>query len=85
MVWEDMHGRPGPAAVGTAGEELKFIRDFVSHGEELANASLLSFLRRELGKETKRYDPHDSDHQNFLEQRREWARRLVESEIDKHL
>jgi hypothetical protein len=83
MVWEDMHGRS--AAVSSAGQELKFIRNFVSHGDELLDASLLTFLRRELGKETKRYDPHEPDHQNFLEQRREWARRLVESEIDKHL
>jgi hypothetical protein len=29
MVWEDM-GLPSP--IGSAGEELKFIRDFVSHG-----------------------------------------------------
>jgi hypothetical protein len=82
MVWEDMHGRPD---VGSAAEELKFIRHFVSHGNELGDDSLLTFLRRELGKETKRYDPHELDHQNFLEQRREWARRLVESEIDKRL
>lgn len=85
MVWEDMHGRPGRAAAGSAEEELKFIRDFVSHGEELTYGPLLTFLKRKLGKETKTFDPHDPLHQNFVEQRREWARMLVESQIDKHL
>ena len=37
-------------------EELRFVRDFVSHGEKLGNASLAAFLHRELGKMTKRYD-----------------------------
>jgi len=83
MILEDMHGRPNTAAVGTL--ELKFIRDFVSHGEQLTNPALLAFLQRELGTPTNQYDPHNSRHKRFLEQRREWAMRLAQAEIDKYL
>jgi hypothetical protein len=82
MAWEDM-GLPSP--IGSAGEELKFIRDFVSHGGLLTNPRLLAFLNRELHKPTDRYDPHDTDHQIFLAIRRQWARSLVETEINRHL
>jgi hypothetical protein len=83
MIWEDMRRRP--TTTGSEEEELKFTRDFVSHGEPLKNKSLLAFLQRELGPGTQQYDPSNPIHQRFVEQRGEWARRLVESEINKYL
>jgi hypothetical protein len=82
MVWEDM-GLASPK--GSPGEEFRFIRNFVSHGGLLTDPDLLAFLSRELRKPVNQYDPHDTDHQTFLEHRREWARKLSESEIDNYL
>jgi hypothetical protein len=82
MVWEDM-GIPSPT--GSDGEELKFIRHFVSHGGALKDTALLGFLQRELRTPVTQYDPHETDHQNFLDGRREWARKLVEPEINSRL
>jgi hypothetical protein len=83
MIWEDMHGRP--ATAGSPEQELKFIRDFVSHGEILTRRPLLTFLQRQVGPGTRQYDPSNPIHQRFVEKRREWARKLVESEINRHL
>jgi hypothetical protein len=82
MIWEDM-GIPSP--VGSAGEELKFIRHFVSHGGTLTKPALLAFLQREFRKPVSLYDPHDTDHVVFLDGRRGWARNLVEAEINRLL
>jgi hypothetical protein len=82
MVWEDM-GLPSPT--GSDGEKLKFIRHFVSHGGLLGSPDLLAFLTRELQKPTNRYDPHDTDQQTFLDIRRQWARSLIEAEINRQL
>jgi hypothetical protein len=80
MIWEDMHGRG--SAPRTPGEELKFTRDFVSHGDPLKNTDLLAFIQREVAPGTLRYDPSDLVHQQFVEKRRQWARQLVETEIN---
>jgi hypothetical protein len=83
MVWEDMcSGSPAP---GSQWDELRFIRNFVSHGGVLGDLNLLAFLNREFGKPVNHYDPHDPEHQAFLEGRRDWARKLVETEIEQHL
>ena len=82
MIWEDMYGRP---ASGSAEEELKFVRDFVSHGEELGSPALLKFLEREFGRPVTQFDPHDSDHARFVRDRRDWAWNLVERELSKYL
>ncbi len=81
MIWEDMHGRPGP---GDRGEELKFVRDFASHAK-VENPALRAFLRRELGEDAPQFDPSNQKHAAYLERRRDWARSLVEAEIDRHL
>ena len=83
MIWEDMHGRS--ATPGTQEQELKFIRHFVSHGDALQDAALLAFLQQRIGPGTRQYDPSNPTHRAFLEQRREWARHLVESEINTFL
>jgi len=84
MIWEDMFGRPQKGS--GAAEELKFVRDFVSHGS-VGNSDLLSFLNRELGPgpTPRPYEPLNPAHQTFLTTRREWARGLVEGEINKRL
>jgi len=81
MTCEDMlHGqRP---TKGSPEQELKFARDFVSHGVAMDNQDLLDFLKREIGPGTSQYDPLNPTHQTFLEKRRECARQLVESKID---
>ena len=79
MVWEDM-GIPSPH--GSEGEELKFIRDFVSHGRALDRPRPLAFLQREFGRSVSHFDPHDPDHLTFLDGRRQWARTLVEAQIN---
>lgn len=81
MIWEDMYGEP----TTPESRELKFIRHFVSHGGVLGDPNLCQFLGTEIGKPTNQYDPHDPDHQNFLERSRDWARLLVEAEIEKYL
>lgn len=84
MIWEDMNPSTQPVA-GSPDQELKFIRDFVSHGKPLNGAGVTTFLNREFGKPENHFDPHNQEHQNFLDGRRQWARNLVEAEIDKLL
>jgi hypothetical protein len=85
MVWEDMKGRPDSVATGSHDTELKYVRDFVSHGEPLRNPKLLAFLQQEIGKTVGQYDPHDLDQLRFVQSRRDWARSLVETELEKLL
>ncbi len=82
MVWEDMGLS---SSRGTKGEELRFIRNFVSHGGLLTKRDLLAFLEGEFHKHVNQYDPHDTDHQIFLECRRTWARNLLDLEICRYL
>lgn len=85
MIWEDMKGRPTSTTVPSAANELKFVRDFVSHGEALSNSNLLAFIQAKLGKPVNQYDPTDADQQNLVRKYREQARQLVESELSKQL
>jgi hypothetical protein len=85
MIWEDMQGRPTPTTAPPAANELKFVRDFVSHGEALRNRDLLAFIQAELGKPVNRYDPTDVDQQSLVRKHREQARQLVKSELSKQL
>ncbi len=85
MISEDMHGRPQPSAAPTAEIELKFIRDFVSHGEALRNCCLLAFIQQELGRPVDQYDPTDNDQQQFVHRQRQLARELIEGELNRLL
>jgi hypothetical protein len=82
MIVEDMLG---PETPGTSEQELKFTRNFVSHGVALDRRALLEFLEREIGAGTQQYDPFNPSHQRFVEKRRDWAMRLVESKINSRL
>lgn len=83
MIWEDMHGRS--VTPGSQEEELKFTRHFVSHGDVLRDPALLAFLQQRIGPGTQQYDPSNPAHGAFIKQRREWARHLVESDINRLL
>lgn len=82
MILEDMYGSSMP---GGQMEELKFIRHFVSHGFPMTVTKLTKYLEGQFGKPVTHYDPFDSAHIGFLDDKREWARKLAESEIEKRL
>lgn len=85
MIWEDMRGRPTLNTAPLTANRLKFVRDFVSHGEALINTALLAFIQRELGAPVNQYDPTDKAHQELIRKHREQARQLIEGEISQHL
>lgn len=59
-------------------DELKFARDFVSHGGPLANPKLLKYVQDALGDATvDRYDPGNDKHWTFVLERRREAGSLV--------
>ena len=85
MIWEDLH--PGWKA-GTGPEEadeLSYVRDFVSHGEELRNTYVLKFIKRKLGETVKQFDPSDVAQLRFVSLQRTAARSLVEKELNERL
>jgi hypothetical protein len=85
MIWEDWHPswkiRNGP----TEATELKLVRDFVSHGEELRNCHVLDFIKRKLGKPIKQFDPTDIAQQQLVALQRTEARNFIEKELNKLL
>ena len=83
MIWEDMHSNG--VSQGSQEQELKFIRHFVSHGAALQDRRLIEFLEREIQPGTRQYDPSNQSHRAFIERRREWARRLVEDQVNGYL
>jgi hypothetical protein len=85
MIWEDMYGKPTPTTTPPAAYELKFIRDFLSHGEPLNNSALLAFIQRELGVPANQYNPTDRAHQTLVRKHHEQAKHLIDGEISKHL
>ncbi len=66
-------------------KELKFVRDFVSHGEKLGNSDLLKFIKDQFGKSIDQFDPTDTVQQNFVDRYRTLGRNLVEKELNKSL
>jgi len=85
LIWEDMKGRPQKGSAGPSELELKYTRDFVSHGEVLKNKNVLAFLRAKLKGPVNQFDPNDRDHQALVRDQRKEARKLVETELDKLL
>jgi len=74
-VWEDMKGRPNQNHPIQA-LHLKYIRDFVSHGERLLNEDLLMFLEGELGYRTDQFDPTNPKHRGLVKHQRNQASTL---------
>lgn len=83
MIWEDIHGTPTRTNAPAEALELKFVRDFVSHGESLKNSDLLTFLELKLGRHTRQFDPTDRSHRDLVNLYRTKARTLIESEIER--
>lgn len=86
MIWEDMHGAQGKTLVPPhpAGE-LRFTRNFVSHGGELTHKKLLEYLETVFGRSVNRYEPDNPCHQQFVRGQRMKARNLIEHELDRWL
>ncbi|MBT9283264.1 MAG: hypothetical protein KM312_11595 [Hydrogenibacillus schlegelii] len=90
MILEDMEGRPEDGQKDEKGKpkpelELKYVRDFVSHGDCLTNPKLLQYLKDIFNKSVCRFDPQDPEHKNFIKSKREEARKLIEEKINKRL
>jgi hypothetical protein len=82
-IWEDMQGRPPSGPPPWPPEvELKYTRDFVSHGEPLKNPQLKKFLKCKLGHPVNQFDPHEASHQALVRQQRRAARNLIEAELE---
>ena len=79
MIWEDKNGRPTSGQ--REAQRLKFIRDFVSHGEPLSNPGLKAFLAKELGSPVVRYDPTDLNHRQLVADGCTRARVLIDGEL----
>lgn len=82
MIWEDICGVP---SAGSTEEEIKHVRDFVSHGNKLKNKRLLVFLQQELGTYVTQYDPHNERHKRFVEARRATIRDMVSVKLREYL
>src|SRR5574337_1223923 len=80
-IWEDLFGTPKKDDPCIEALELKYCRDFVSHGKKLDNVDLLAYLEAKLGKGTCRFDPLNESHRAFVRRRRTLARTLIESEL----
>lgn len=85
MIWEDLHPRWKSGRGPKEADELSYVRDFVSHGEEIKNADVLEFIKRKLGKPVKQFDPSDVAQLQFVALQRTAARNLVEKELNKLL
>ena len=85
MIWEDSHGVPTKANAPKEAIELKFVRDFVSHGLKLENPELLKFIEDQFGKSINQFDPTDAVQQDFVNRYRTLGRNLVETELDRLL
>ncbi|MDO9530396.1 MAG: hypothetical protein Q7J27_14730 [Syntrophales bacterium] len=85
IILEDLKGRPKTETHSAAEIELKYARDFVSHGEKLSHPDLLAFLKEKIGYDVTQYNPNDPDHLSFVRQQRENARKIIEHELNKRI
>jgi hypothetical protein len=84
IIWEDMNPGVKPTA-NTDWWKLKLIRHFVSHGGTFDGQELKNFLAQEFNRPVLSYDPLDPLHRDYVERHREWARLLIQQEIENRL
>jgi hypothetical protein len=89
MIWEDMphpsvEDRDARRLKHKRAEELRWVRDFVSHRELTRSTDAITFLmdaKLDRGGKLK-YDPTDTDHEKSLGDQCRQARNFIEAEIE---
>jgi hypothetical protein len=85
MIWEDMQQEPEIQDLPVEANNLRLTRHFVSHGGELNNNQVITFVSNAIGKQVKRYDPTDNQQREFINSQRCSARHLIEKLIQNEL